>query len=133
MVPHLPGPPRLSGTERNHVGRLVTFVRSGGQPQMDIFPSSPSQDALAKHDEHVSEKAVKQVFISWASNCSRSDSIARHLGGTSYMVYYPFWGSRYATIVFKYACQIAMTLRILFREKPSCVIVMTPPVASCFA
>src|SRR5262245_59296337 len=100
---------------------------------MDIFQSNSCHDVLAKPGEQMREEAIKPVFISWALNCSRSDSIARHLGGTSYMVYSPFWGSRYATIVFKYACQTAMTLRILFRERPGCVIVMTPPVAACFA
>jgi glycosyltransferase involved in cell wall biosynthesis len=49
------------------------------------------------------------------------------------MVYAPFWGSRYGTIAFKYACQVVKTLCILFRERPHCVLVMTPPVAACFA
>ncbi len=42
------------------------------------------------------------VFISWAPYCSRSDNIARELGGVSYMVYFPFFGSTYWTILFKY-------------------------------
>ena len=47
------------------------------------------------------------------------------------MVYSSVWGSRYATIIFKYASQSIKTLRILVRERPKTVIVMTPPVFAC--
>jgi len=47
------------------------------------------------------------------------------------MVYSPIWGSRYLTILFKYACQTARTLKILFSERPRTVFVMTPPVIAC--
>lgn len=73
------------------------------------------------------------VFISWATHCSRSDTIARRLGGASFMVYSPLWGSRYSTIVLKYLSQTVKTLRILFRERPRVAFVMTPPVTACFA
>jgi glycosyltransferase involved in cell wall biosynthesis len=72
------------------------------------------------------------VFISWAPFCSRSDSIAAHLGGRSFMVYAPGFGSRYLTVLFKYFWQTLKTLRILFGERPSAVFVMTPPVIACF-
>ena len=49
-----------------------------------------------------------------------------------YMVYSPFWGSKYSTILFKYISQTFKTLSILFREKPRIVFVMTPPVVACF-
>ena len=68
------------------------------------------------------------LFISWAPFCSRSDNIARHLGGKSFMVYSPRFGSNYFTVAFKYVSQTFKTLRILFREKPGAVFVMTPPV-----
>lgn len=71
------------------------------------------------------------VFISWTDDCSRSDSIATRLGGVSYMVYSPEWGSRVLTVGFKYLSQMRKTLQILFREKPATVFVMTPPVAAC--
>jgi glycosyltransferase involved in cell wall biosynthesis len=71
------------------------------------------------------------LFISWAPFCSRSDSIAARLGGKSFMVYSPGYGSRYATVLFKYVAQAIRTLRILFRERPACVFVMTPPVVAC--
>lgn len=74
---------------------------------------------------------ARLLFISWAPFCSRSDSIARRLGGKSYMVYSPFWGSNYVTILPKYLSQAVKTLLILFRERPSVVFVMTPPVAVC--
>jgi glycosyltransferase involved in cell wall biosynthesis len=73
------------------------------------------------------------VFISWAPFCSRSDSIAARLGGRSYMVYSPAFGSHYATVALKYLSQLVKTLRILFRERPSVVFVMTPPVSACVA
>ena len=71
------------------------------------------------------------VFISWAPFCSRSDSIAARLGGSSFMVYSSRYGSRYLTVPFKYLSQAIRTLRILFRERPAAVFVMTPPVVAC--
>jgi glycosyltransferase involved in cell wall biosynthesis len=72
------------------------------------------------------------VFISWAQNCSRSDSIAGRLEGRSFMVYSAHYGSNYFTVPFKYLSQTVKTLRILFRERPATVFVMTPPVFACF-
>ena len=37
------------------------------------------------------------------------------------------------TIVFKYISQTLKTLKILIRERPDVVLVMTPPVIACFA
>ena len=71
------------------------------------------------------------LFISWAPFCSRSDSIAARLGGKSFMVYSPGYGSTYLTVPFKYLSQAIKTLHILFRERPTTVFVMTPPVAAC--
>jgi glycosyltransferase involved in cell wall biosynthesis len=73
------------------------------------------------------------VFISWAEDCSRSDSLAKKLDGVSVMVYSPFWGSRYSTILIKYLSQSLKTLRVLFRYRPRAVFVMTPPVVACAA
>ena len=69
--------------------------------------------------------------MSWAPYCSRSDSIAGHLGSSSYMVYSEGWGSHYATVLFKYFVQTVKTLTLLMREKPAVVFVMTPPVIAC--
>ena len=74
------------------------------------------------------KKELKVVYISWAPYCSRSDYTARELGGTSYMVYLGWLGSNICTILLKYFGQFVKTLRILFREKPNVVFVMTPPV-----
>lgn len=71
------------------------------------------------------------VFISWAPFCSRSDSIAKRLGGKSYMVYSRGYGSHHLTVPFKYLSQMVKSLRILFRERPAAVFVMTPPVFAC--
>src|SRR5215831_14402116 len=71
------------------------------------------------------------VFISWAQNCSRSDSLAMRLDGKSVMIYSPFWGSNYLTVIFKYLSQSLKTLQTLFRYKPRIVMVMTPPVVAC--
>jgi glycosyltransferase involved in cell wall biosynthesis len=68
------------------------------------------------------------TYISWAESCSRSDHTARELGGTSHMVYAPQFGSRGSTVVFKYAVQWLRTVRILRRERPDTIFVMTPPV-----
>jgi len=71
------------------------------------------------------------MFISWAEDCSRSDNIARQLGGTSHMIYSPHWGSRYGTILFKYVLQTFKTMALLLRERPNTVFVMTPPPFAC--
>lgn len=71
------------------------------------------------------------LFISWAEDCSRSDNIALQLGGKSYMVYSPGWGSQYLTIAFKYLSQSIKTLRLLWKDRPRVVFVMTPPVFAC--
>jgi len=46
-------------------------------------------------------------------------------------VYSPGYGSTYLTVPFKYLSQAIKTLHILFRERPTTVFVMTPPVAAC--
>jgi glycosyltransferase involved in cell wall biosynthesis len=68
------------------------------------------------------------TYISWAESCSRSDHTARELGGTSHMVYASQFGSRPATILYKYVVQWVRTSRILKQERPDVVFVMTPPV-----
>jgi glycosyltransferase involved in cell wall biosynthesis len=70
----------------------------------------------------------KITYISWAESCSRSEHTARELAGTSFMVYEPRFGSRPSTILFKYAVQWVRTARILRREQPDTVFVMSPPV-----
>src|SRR2546422_5454555 len=74
-----------------------------------------------------------RVFVSWAPFCSRSDNIARELGGTSLMIYHNFWGSNYLTIALKYTSQTITTLWLLFRARPACVFVMSPPPVASFA
>lgn len=73
----------------------------------------------------------KILFISWAENCSRSDTIARLLGGSSKMVYAVKFGSRPTTVWLKYLVQMYMTWKLLRRERPSVVLVMVPPVFIC--
>jgi glycosyltransferase involved in cell wall biosynthesis len=70
----------------------------------------------------------KILFISWAPHCSRSDNIARELGGVSRMVYAGWLGSTAWTVWLKYLIQFVETLRVLGRERPDAVFVMTPPV-----
>jgi glycosyltransferase involved in cell wall biosynthesis len=71
---------------------------------------------------------LKTTYISWAPYCSRSDNTARELGGTSHMVYRESFGSRRATVWLKYLAQALDTFRILPRERPDAVFVMSPPV-----
>jgi glycosyltransferase involved in cell wall biosynthesis len=67
------------------------------------------------------------TYISWAPHCSRSDTTARELHGVSHMVYWSRLGSRPSTILLKYLGQALSTWRILLKEKPDAVFVMTPP------
>jgi glycosyltransferase involved in cell wall biosynthesis len=91
----------------------------------------PPRDATFSCKADGSDLRNDLVFISWAPHCSRSDSIAARLGGRSFHVYSPFWGSRYATILFKYLVQAFRTLAILRRHRPRIVFVMAPPVLAC--
>ena len=68
------------------------------------------------------------VYISWAPHCSRSDYTARELQGVSHMVYLGSLGSRWSTVWLKYLGQTVRTWRILLKDKPDAVFVMSPPV-----
>ena len=70
---------------------------------------------------------MRVTYISWAPHCSRSDHTARELGGTSHMVYWGWLGSRPATVLLKYLGQTLSTWRVLMREQPDAVFVMSPP------
>ncbi|BCS33204.1 hypothetical protein TBR22_A24310 [Luteitalea sp. TBR-22] len=67
------------------------------------------------------------TYVSWAESCSRSDHTARELGGRSFMIYRPEYGSRASTILLKYLGQWRETAAVLRRERPEAVFVMTPP------
>ena len=71
---------------------------------------------------------MRVTYISWAPHCSRSDNTARELGGTSHMVYWSSLGSHPLTVWLKYIGQWVATWRILLRERPDVVFVMSPPV-----
>lgn len=73
----------------------------------------------------------KLLFISWAENCSRSDTIAKLLGGSSKMVYAGNLGSHYATVWLKYLVQSWRTWKLLRQERPRVVMVMVPPIFVC--
>ena len=76
---------------------------------------------------------LRVSYISWAPHCSRSDFTARELGGTSHMVYWGWLGSHPATILLKYVGQTLSTWRVLFRERPDVVFVMSPPPVAALA
>lgn len=46
------------------------------------------------------------------------------------MIYHSFWGSHYATILFKYLSQMVHTLFVLISNRPKYIFVMAPPVAA---
>src|SRR5687768_6811698 len=71
--------------------------------------------------------AMTITYISWAANCSRSDQTARELGGASHMIYWESLGSHPLTVWLKYLGQAVRTWRVLSAERPTSVIVMTPP------
>ena len=80
------------------------------------------------NDGHSSEQQPKVTFVSWAEYCSRSDAIARELGGCSHMIYWSRLGSNPATVWLKYIGQTVRTLGLLFDHRPDVVFVMAPPV-----
>lgn len=75
---------------------------------------------------------LKYIFISWAPHCSRSDNIAREFDGKSYLVYYEFFGSNYITVVFKYLFQSIKSFKIILKEKPDIIFIMSPPIFAFF-
>ena len=106
-------------------------VRSTHESRRDNGTGEPALTDGAGVNRGVADDREAMVFVSWAPFCSRSDSMALRLGGKSFMVYSPHYGSRYLTVPFKYLSQTIKTLRILFRERPATVFVMTPPVFAC--
>ncbi|MDQ7065558.1 MAG: glycosyltransferase family 4 protein [candidate division KSB1 bacterium] len=87
----------------------------------------PNSTIVASHDR------AKVVFISWANSCSRSDNIARELGGKSYKIYWGWLGSHPLTVWLKYFGQFLQTQWVLWREKPDVVFVMIPPLFASLA
>lgn len=79
----------------------------------------------------MANKKTNIIFISWQPYCSRSDNIARELGGKSYKIYQEWLGSHYCTIAFKYFLQMLETFYILIRKRPQALLVMAPPVFAC--
>jgi glycosyltransferase involved in cell wall biosynthesis len=78
-------------------------------------------------------KTFSVVFVSWAPFCSRSDSIATHLNGSSYMIYVSALGSNYCTVGIKYVVQAVMTWKLLRRTRADVVFVMSPPLIAVLA
>ncbi len=97
-------------------------------------------DTEAQITEEVGNKAAtvspaphNVAFLSWAASCSRSDNIARELGGRSHKIYWGWLGSHPATVWLKYLGQFFATQRILWRERPDAVFVMIPPLFAALA
>lgn len=90
---------------------------------------------VERQDSQSTDKLLdkKLMYVSWAESCSRSDQTARELGGASYMVYLPIFGSHPMTIVPKYFGQFLMMTWLLARHRPHAVIIMSPPIVAVFA
>jgi glycosyltransferase involved in cell wall biosynthesis len=67
------------------------------------------------------------IFITWYPYCRRSDAIAEQIGARSYLVHYLRFKVPYLAPL-KYILQCIKTLWILFRNRPSLVLVASPPV-----
>lgn len=75
---------------------------------------------------------TKTVFISWMPHNWRSQVLAEAVCARNYFVhYFKFKRARYAPA--KYILQFFKTLSILSAEKPTAIIVATPPVFAAFA
>jgi glycosyltransferase involved in cell wall biosynthesis len=97
----------------------------------DVAQSDSTDAAMSVGGSRPRPDGRSLAFISWAPFCSRSDSIAARLGGTSYKIYAPFCGSHYLTVPFKYLVQSVRSLFLLMRVRPAVVYVMAPPVVAC--
>ncbi|BCS35522.1 hypothetical protein TBR22_A47550 [Luteitalea sp. TBR-22] len=88
----------------------------------------PSPGGVPTDTDRARRSDRRLAYVSWAPHCSRSDHTARELGGRSFMVYAGWLGSHPATVLLKYAVQALLTARLLHRERPDTVCVMSPPV-----
>jgi len=66
------------------------------------------------------------VFITWYPYCRRSDVLAEQIGARSYLVHFMKFKVPYLAPI-KYVLQGARTAWILFKERPSVVLVANPP------
>ncbi len=69
----------------------------------------------------------KALFVTWYPTCRRSDALAKALGGVSHLIHYleckqPIYAP------FKYILQSVATLYQLCRDRPSLILVASPPV-----
>src|SRR5688500_984177 len=113
---------------KRRLQRTVTMTTCAGSTTL-----AASMETATGPAENTDSKRVDQpriTYISWAESCSRSDHTARELGGTSHMVYAAALGSRFSTILLKYLVQWVRTGRILKRERPNAIFVMTPPLVA---
>jgi glycosyltransferase involved in cell wall biosynthesis len=75
---------------------------------------------------------MKIAFITWAPTCRRSDTLAKALGGVSYLIHY-FTFKQPLQAPFKYILQTCDTFRYLRRNRPQLVLVASPPVFAVLA
>ena len=72
-------------------------------------------------------KRQKRIFISWALDSSRNDSLAFHLGARSYKIHY-FKKRNMLLSPLKYILATCRTLGVLNKESPDIIFVQNPPV-----
>src|SRR5687768_611431 len=121
---------RSESGQRARGGHTVGERCMSAEPVLGVSrATSIDADLAASVSTHIPD-GCRITYISWAESCSRSDHTARELGGRSYMVCAAALGSRASTIIIKYALQWTRTLRILRRDCPDTVFVMTPPVVA---
>src|SRR5262245_54091029 len=72
-----------------------------------------------------------RVFITWYPYCRRSDALAQQIGARSCLVHYFRFKVPWLAPI-KYVLQTLKTLSILFRERPSQVLVASPPISAPF-
>lgn len=72
-----------------------------------------------------------RIFVTWYPYCRRSDALAEQIEARSYLVHYFRFKVPWLAPI-KYVLQTLKTLVILFRERPTDVIVASPPITAPF-
>jgi len=94
-----------------------------------VYPEPPARGQVDVNPKAYSEPS--RTFITWYPYCRRSDALAQQIGARSHLVHYLRFKVPWLAPI-KYILQTLKTLAILIRERPSQVLVASPPVSAPF-
>ena len=70
---------------------------------------------------------MKRVFLAWKNSCTRTHSQAQHFGAQEIYIF-PLDDRRsYTRMLFRYMLSFFLTLRVLYKEKPTIIFTLNQP------